>query len=149
MRYMPHPSYLLSFDHPNYILYSVHIMELVIICVCIYVCVYVCMCMYVCIRVFECVYVCIPDRLWGTSSLLYNGYRGSFPEVKARPGRDTDHSPHLVPKSRMIGSHTSSTTSAFMACNGTASVYMCVCICTCVCGGGGESVETYELLWVR
>jgi hypothetical protein len=26
-------------------------------------------------------------------SLLYNGYRGSFPGAKARPGRDADHSP--------------------------------------------------------
>jgi hypothetical protein len=26
---------------------------------------------------------------------------GSFPGVKARPGLDTDHSPHLVPRSRM------------------------------------------------
>jgi hypothetical protein len=29
-----------------------------------------------------------------SSSLLYNGYWGSFPRgVKARPGRDADHSP--------------------------------------------------------
>jgi hypothetical protein len=34
-----------------------------------------------------------PDRLWGPPSLLYNGYRGSFPRDKARPGRDADHSP--------------------------------------------------------
>jgi len=34
-----------------------------------------------------------PDRLWGPPSLLYSGYRGSFPGAKARPGRDTDHSP--------------------------------------------------------
>jgi hypothetical protein len=34
-----------------------------------------------------------PDRLWGPPSFLYNGYRGSFPWGKARPGRDTDHSP--------------------------------------------------------
>jgi hypothetical protein len=27
------------------------------------------------------------------SSLLYNGYRGSFPGSKARPGSDADHSP--------------------------------------------------------
>jgi hypothetical protein len=33
-----------------------------------------------------------PDRLWGTPSLLYNGYRGSFPGAKARPERDADHS---------------------------------------------------------
>jgi hypothetical protein len=34
-----------------------------------------------------------PDRLWGPPSLLPNGYRGSFPRGKARPGRDADHSP--------------------------------------------------------
>jgi hypothetical protein len=27
------------------------------------------------------------------------GTRGPFPGGKARPGRDADHSPHLVPKS--------------------------------------------------
>jgi hypothetical protein len=34
-----------------------------------------------------------PDRHWGPSSLLSNGYRGSFPGTKARQGRDADHSP--------------------------------------------------------
>jgi len=33
-----------------------------------------------------------PDRPWGPPSLLYNGYRVSFPGVK-RPGRGVDH-PH-------------------------------------------------------
>jgi len=33
-----------------------------------------------------------PDRPWGLPSLLYNGYRVSFPEVK-RPGRGADHPP--------------------------------------------------------
>jgi hypothetical protein len=37
-----------------------------------------------------------PDRPWGPPSLLYNGYRVSFPGVK-RPGRGVDHPPHLVP----------------------------------------------------
>ena len=32
-----------------------------------------------------------PDRPWGPSSLLYNGYR-VFPGRKERPGRDADHS---------------------------------------------------------
>jgi hypothetical protein len=33
-----------------------------------------------------------PDRPWGPSSLLYNGYR-FFPANKERPGRDADPSP--------------------------------------------------------
>ena len=33
-----------------------------------------------------------PDRAWGPSSLLYNGYR-LFPGAKMRPGRAADHSP--------------------------------------------------------
>ena len=32
----------------------------------------------------------IPDRFWGPPSLLFNGYRGSFPGVKL-PMRDVDH----------------------------------------------------------
>jgi len=35
-----------------------------------------------------------PDRLYGPPSLLYTGYRVSFPGVK-RPGRGVDHLPHL------------------------------------------------------
>jgi hypothetical protein len=33
-----------------------------------------------------------PDRPWGPHSLLYTGYRVSFPGVK-RPGRGVDHPP--------------------------------------------------------
>jgi hypothetical protein len=33
-----------------------------------------------------------PDRPWGPPSLLYNGYRVSFPGVK-RPGHGVDHPP--------------------------------------------------------
>jgi hypothetical protein len=33
-----------------------------------------------------------PDRSWGLPSLLYNGYRVSFPGVKL-PGRGVDHLP--------------------------------------------------------
>jgi hypothetical protein len=33
-----------------------------------------------------------PDRPWGPPSLLYTGYRVSFPGVK-RPGRAVDHPP--------------------------------------------------------
>jgi hypothetical protein len=33
---------------------------------------------------------------------------GPFPRAKARPGRDADHSPYAVPRSRMSGSYASS-----------------------------------------
>ena len=39
-----------------------------------------------------------PDRPWGPSSLLYNGYR-VFPRGNERPGRDADPSP---PSSAMV-----------------------------------------------
>jgi hypothetical protein len=40
-----------------------------------------------------------PDRPWGPTSLLYNGYR-IFPGVK-RPGRGAYHPALLAPRSRM------------------------------------------------
>jgi hypothetical protein len=46
------------------------------------------------------------------------GTGGSFPGGKARPGRDADHSPHLVPRSRM--SRTFTPPRASLACSGTA-----------------------------
>jgi hypothetical protein len=49
-----------------------------------------------------------PDQLWIPASLLSVGYRWYFPGGKARPGRDADHSPHLVPRSRMSRSYTTS-----------------------------------------
>ena len=39
----------------------------------------------------------LPDQPWGPPSLLYNGYRVSFPDVK-RPERGVDHPPHLTPR---------------------------------------------------
>jgi hypothetical protein len=36
------------------------------------------------------------DRPWGPPSLLYNGYRVSFPGIK-RPGRGVDHPPSFSP----------------------------------------------------
>jgi hypothetical protein len=44
-----------------------------------------------------------PDQLWGPPSLLFNGHWGSFlgGGGDARPRRDADHSPHLVPRSMM------------------------------------------------
>jgi hypothetical protein len=38
-----------------------------------------------------------PDRPWGPPSLLYEGYRVSFPGVE-RPGHGVDHPPHLAPR---------------------------------------------------
>ena len=38
-----------------------------------------------------------PDRAWGPPSLLYNGYRVSFPGVK-RPGREVDYPPSSIAK---------------------------------------------------
>jgi hypothetical protein len=46
------------------------------------------------------------------------GTRGPFPEGKARPGRDADHSPHLVSMSRMSRSYTFSPQAP--PCTGTA-----------------------------
>jgi hypothetical protein len=48
-----------------------------------------------------------PDRLWGPHRLLSNGSRSSSPGNKGRPVRDADHSPHLMPRSRMSTSYTS------------------------------------------
>jgi hypothetical protein len=48
------------------------------------------------------------------------GTGGPFPGGKARPGRDADHSPHLLPRSRIGRSYTPLPPSAFMACSGTA-----------------------------
>jgi hypothetical protein len=50
-------------------------------------------------------------------------YRRSFPLGKARPGIMLTTHPHLVPKSRMSRSYTSSSPSATVACSGTALLY--------------------------
>jgi hypothetical protein len=42
-----------------------------------------------------------------------------FPGTKVWPGRDADHSPHLVPRLKMSRSYTSSPPSASVACSGT------------------------------
>jgi hypothetical protein len=44
--------------------------------------------------------VCVQIS-WGPLSLLFNWYQRSFPGGKARPGRDADHSPLLLSRSRM------------------------------------------------
>jgi len=47
-----------------------------------------------------------PDRPWGPPSLLYKGYRVSFPEVK-RPRRGVDHThPYVVPRLKKEYSYT-------------------------------------------
>jgi hypothetical protein len=46
------------------------------------------------------------------------GTGGPFPGVKARPGSDADHSPHLSSRSWMSRSYTSSPSNAFVACGG-------------------------------
>jgi hypothetical protein len=44
-----------------------------------------------------------PDRLRGPASLLPNGYWGDFSTEVKRPGREADHSPHQVPRLRVLG----------------------------------------------
>jgi hypothetical protein len=45
-------------------------------------------------------------KLWGPPNLLSSGYRVVLFLRKARPGRDADHSPHLVPSPGMRRSYT-------------------------------------------
>jgi hypothetical protein len=66
-----------------------------------------------------------PDRLWSPPSLLSNGYRGPFPGGKARPEPDADHSPHLMPRSRMSRSCTSALSCRLPGCSGAAYLAMC------------------------
>ena len=47
-----------------------------------------------------------PDRTWGPTSLLYNGYRIIFLGVK-RSGRGVEHPPHLAPRLKKEQSSTS------------------------------------------
>jgi hypothetical protein len=70
--------------------------------------------------------LCVQTSSWIPPSLLNNGYRGSFPGGKVRSGRDADHSPYLVSRSRMSRSYTSSPPSAFMACSETALAFSCM-----------------------
>jgi hypothetical protein len=59
-------------------------------------------------------YSLCPDRLWGSPSLLSNGYWGSFRVKRVRGMTLTIH-PLLVPWSRMSRSYMSSPLVAFMA----------------------------------
>ena len=57
-----------------------------------------------------------PDWTCGPPSLLYNGYRVSFPGVE-RQGRGADHPPHLSPRLKKEQSYASTPLWAFMACS--------------------------------
>jgi hypothetical protein len=51
------------------------------------------------------------------------GSGASLTGAKARPGFNAEHLPHLVPRSRMIRSYTSSPPDASMVCSGTALLF--------------------------
>jgi hypothetical protein len=57
-----------------------------------------------------------PDRPWGPPSLLYNGYRVSFPGGK-RSGCVVDHPSHLASRLKKECSYTSNPLWAFVACS--------------------------------
>jgi hypothetical protein len=66
------------------------------------------------------------EKIFPLSSCVQTGsgaHSASCPmgtEGKARPGRDADHSPHLVPRSGISRSYTSFPLSISVACSGTA-----------------------------
>jgi hypothetical protein len=51
--------------------------------------------------------LCVQTGSWVHPASCTMGTGGPFPVAKARPGRDADHSPHLVTSSRMSRSYTS------------------------------------------
>jgi len=55
---------------------------------------------------FSCI-LCVQTGSGAHPASCTMGTGGPFPGGKARPGRDADHSPHLVPRSRMSRSYTS------------------------------------------
>jgi hypothetical protein len=70
---------------------------------------------------------CLSTSVFQTGSGAHpdsctTGIGGPYPEAKARPGRDADHSSPLVPRSRIYTSYISSPPRAFMAWCGTALV---------------------------
>jgi hypothetical protein len=76
-------------------------------------------------------YLLCPDWLWAHPASCTMSTNGSFPGTKARPGRDADHSPHLVPRSRMSRSYMYPLPppSAFVACSGIALGFSLVEMC--------------------
>jgi hypothetical protein len=58
-----------------------------------------------------------PDRPWGPPSLLYKGYRVSFPGIK-RPGRGVDHPPpYSAEVKERVELYLYSSSGDFMACS--------------------------------
>jgi hypothetical protein len=57
----------------------------------------------------------LPDRSWGPSSLLSNGYRRLFPPGVKRPGRQADRSPPTSAEVKNMWIYTSAAPYAFMA----------------------------------
>jgi hypothetical protein len=68
-------------------------------------------------------YPLCPDRLWGPTSRLYNGYRWSFAGLKRGRGVTLTTHFHLMPRSIISRSCIYSPPSAFLACSGTASAF--------------------------
>jgi hypothetical protein len=64
--------------------------------------------------------LCVQSGSGAHPASCATGTGGPFPGGKTRPGRDADHSPHLVPSSIMSRSYTSSSPRTSMACSGTA-----------------------------
>jgi hypothetical protein len=52
--------------------------------------------------------LCVETRSGGHPASCPMGTGGPFAGAEAWPGRDADHSPHLVPRSRMSGAYASS-----------------------------------------
>jgi hypothetical protein len=53
-------------------------------------------------------FLCVQTGSGAHPASCTMGFGGPFPGAKERPGRDADDSPHLVPRSRMSRSYTSS-----------------------------------------
>jgi hypothetical protein len=66
-------------------------------------------------KIFTCS-LCVRTGSWAHPASCPMGTRCFFPGSKALPGRDPDHSPHLVSRLRMSRSYTSSPPSSSMAC---------------------------------
>jgi hypothetical protein len=90
----PKSSLLLSFSDKNFV-YIFHILPLISL---------------------VSIVLCVQTGSGAHPAFCTMGTGGPFPGAKAWPGRDADHHPHLVPRSRMSRIYTSC---AFVACGGT------------------------------